>query len=482
LAAAGAAALLLTAANAYSVPQIIQQQGRLYDAQGEPVQGELTVVFKVYASQDAATPLWFEEHKLSFSGGFFSVALGSVSPFDGSVFDGSERFIGVTVEDDTEMSPRAVVTSVPYALLASDVDGDIHPTTVSIDGYGPVIDENGKWVGDPSSLKGPKGEPGAIGPQGPKGDTGPAGPQGVKGAKGDTGATGPQGVKGATGATGAKGAKGDTGATGTQGVKGATGATGAKGAKGDTGAMGPQGVKGATGATGAKGAKGDTGATGPQGVKGATGATGATGAQGPQGTVGPQGPPGPAGSPAPAGITYTRWGRSTCAGGAELVYSGYAGGKHWKHTGSGTNYLCLPKNPIWGSVYSDADDNGALVYGVEYEHTNYGLNNWYGGHNDYSAPCAVCYRSDKGTSFMQPARNVCPSGWNLEYGGYLMAQHFGHYASEYVCVDVAAEKINDATNHNGALWYPVEAECGSLECKAGGYVQNRELTCSVCSR
>jgi len=53
-----------------------------------------------------------------------------------------------------------------------------------------------------TSLKGPKGETGAVGAAGPKGDTGATGSQGPKG---DTGATGSQGPKGDTGATGAAG-------------------------------------------------------------------------------------------------------------------------------------------------------------------------------------------------------------------------------------------------------------------------------------
>lgn len=59
---------------------------------------------------------------------------------------------------------------------------------------------------DDGSLKGPKGDTGAIGATGPKGD------------KGDTGATGPQGPKGATGATGATGPQGPAGAKGADGL------------------------------------------------------------------------------------------------------------------------------------------------------------------------------------------------------------------------------------------------------------------------
>ena len=57
---------------------------------------------------------------------------------------------------------------------------------------------NGQWI-FVGSLKGPKGETGATGPQGK------AGPQGATGPQGPAGATGPQGPQGPAGATPVKG-------------------------------------------------------------------------------------------------------------------------------------------------------------------------------------------------------------------------------------------------------------------------------------
>ena len=60
---------------------------------------------------------------------------------------------------------------------------------------------------------------------------------------------------------------------------------------------------------------------------------GRDGLPGRDGLGGPPGPPGPQGKegqpgPKSGGTIYTRWGRSSCptSKGAELVYSGYAGG------------------------------------------------------------------------------------------------------------------------------------------------------------
>jgi hypothetical protein len=83
---------------------------------------------------------------------------------------------------------------------------------------------------------------------------------------------------------------------------------------------------------------------------------------------------------------------------------------------------------------------------------------------------------------MIPGRISCPAGWSLEYNGYLMAEHYTHYRSDWVCVDAAPEKKGSSANNDGHLFYPTEVECGSLPCQNGGYVQDREVTCAVCTK
>ena len=74
---------------------------------------------------------------------------------------------GVYVNDDGNVG---IGTNDPDAQL--DVAGNI-----SISGF-EVIDDTGKWVGDPTGLQGPQGE---QGPQGPQGQQGPQGAQGPPG-------------------------------------------------------------------------------------------------------------------------------------------------------------------------------------------------------------------------------------------------------------------------------------------------------------
>src|SRR5262249_43197042 len=98
-----------------AVPQTITHQGRLYDAMGVPVTGTIDVSFTVYADEGGTNALWQEKHTITFEEGYFSAALGDITPFDAKVFDGSVRYLGVKVGDDQEMTPRAAVRSVPYA-------------------------------------------------------------------------------------------------------------------------------------------------------------------------------------------------------------------------------------------------------------------------------------------------------------------------------------------------------------------------------
>ncbi|MRG95402.1 hypothetical protein [Polyangium spumosum] len=291
-----------------AVPLTITNQGRLFDANDTPINGPLTVRFAIYDAPDAQAPLWSEEHTIEFDEGFYSVSLGSLVPFD-KVFDGSVRYLGITIESDPELLPRAPIQSVPYALLANDVNGDIHPTTVTINGT-EVINNNGEWVGPPTGLvgpTGPMGPTGADGPVGPVGATGvmgpvgPEGPMGPVGPMGPTGAMGPIGPIGPIGPVGATGATGATGVTGAVGPMGPMGATGPMGPQGDVGPTGPVGPMGPQGITGPQGEIGPMGPTGPMGPQGAVGPTGPVGPMGPQGITGPQGEIGPMGPTGPMG-------------------------------------------------------------------------------------------------------------------------------------------------------------------------------------
>jgi hypothetical protein len=182
-------ALAFATPSAAAVPNFLSQQGRLLDDAGEPVAGSVTFTFSIYASATATVPLWTEDQSITLDVGYFSAVLGSVTPIPPVLFDGAPKFLGVKVNTDPEMSPRQPLNSVPYAMVANNVNGDITPRSITVNGT-TVINSDGSWGGDTTGLVGPAGP---AGPQGPAGAVGPAGPLGPAGA---VGPAGPQGASG----------------------------------------------------------------------------------------------------------------------------------------------------------------------------------------------------------------------------------------------------------------------------------------------
>ncbi len=268
-----------------AIPRQISYQGHLLDAGGDPLSGSYDFEFRLMGAASGGVELWSESHdSLPVTEGVFHVVLGATNPIT-IMFD-EPLWLEITVSGET-LIPRQPLDSVGQALNAGDVwNTDIHPRSVYIQGYGEVIDADGKWVGDPTGLTGPMGP---TGPQGIQGIQGPAGPQGIPGP---TGAQGIAGVAGAVGPTGPQGLPGPTGPQGEPGIPGPTGPAGPQGIQGIQGPMGPQGEQGIPGPTGAQGTAGDQGI---QGIPGPTGPSGPQGAQGIPGPVGPTGPTGPQG-------------------------------------------------------------------------------------------------------------------------------------------------------------------------------------------
>ncbi len=299
-----------TRAGQGDVPALMTQTGRLFDASEQPVTGDRAMAFTLYDVPSGGTARWTETHTVTFDDGYFVIQLGQTTSLP--LMDGTPRYLGIRVADDPEMTPREELVSVPYALVAGDVIGDIHPDRVFI-GNMLVIDAQGRWVGDPTGLVGPAGPAGAAGPMGNAGPAGIAGPAGVAGpvgppgAVGPAGATGPAGLQGPVGNVGPMGPMGATGLMGIMGPLGPVGPAGAIGPVGPVGAAGTAGAIGPVGPAGASGAVGPTGAVGPAGPAGASGTAGAIGPVGPAGptgaagSIGPVGPAGAAGSIGPVG-------------------------------------------------------------------------------------------------------------------------------------------------------------------------------------
>ena len=174
---------------------------------------------------------------------------------------------------------------------------------------------------------------------------------------------------------------------------------------------------------------------------------------------------------------FTDWGRKSCPGQAEIVYEGYAAASYYSYEGSGANMVCLTSKPKYHQ-YSDGNHNGALLYGVEYQ-VSLPSYSQLSGHR---IPCSVClaYRAN---TIMIPGRLDCPVDWSMQYSGYLTGSYYSHKSKiNWECLDENSESGGSSGSVGGYL-YQTEIECGSIKCRnqEDRYVQNREVTCAVCS-
>jgi hypothetical protein len=107
-----------------SVPPMINYQGKLGNASGAPVADDIySMRFAIYDVSVGGSALWTETNpNVQVKGGLFSVLLGSVTNIPPSVFNASNRFFGVTVGTDPEMTPRQEIASVGFAANAAVAD------------------------------------------------------------------------------------------------------------------------------------------------------------------------------------------------------------------------------------------------------------------------------------------------------------------------------------------------------------------------
>ncbi|MDH3892112.1 MAG: hypothetical protein OEV49_13625 [candidate division Zixibacteria bacterium] len=109
--------IMLSALTAVAdVPSVMSYQGVLTDGGGSPVaDGSYSVLFSIYDVASGGSAIWSETQSVSTTDGAFAIMLGSVNPLDPLYFAGADRFLGVKVGSDPEISPRTEFGSVPFA-------------------------------------------------------------------------------------------------------------------------------------------------------------------------------------------------------------------------------------------------------------------------------------------------------------------------------------------------------------------------------
>lgn len=126
--------LIIIPRTALAVPEAINYQGYLTDAEGNPLNGDVAMTFRIYSVEISGTELWSETHAaVTVMEGVFNVVLGSSAPISQGMLDG-DRYLGITVGADSEMVPRMKLTSSAYAIRAgyaeSMADGSVTTSTL----------------------------------------------------------------------------------------------------------------------------------------------------------------------------------------------------------------------------------------------------------------------------------------------------------------------------------------------------------------
>src|SRR4030066_176913 len=101
-------------------PQLINFQGRLTDSLGNPVSnGAYSLRFRIYDDSLAGNILWEETDPVQVKSGLFTVLLGSTNSIPDSAFYSANRWLGIKIGTNPEITPRQRLASVGYSYVSS---------------------------------------------------------------------------------------------------------------------------------------------------------------------------------------------------------------------------------------------------------------------------------------------------------------------------------------------------------------------------
>jgi hypothetical protein len=107
------------------VPAAVNFQGRLTDSSNNSVpDGNYQMTFSIYADSIGGSPLWSSGSvTVEVSDGLFTYRLGSQEALPDDLFSGgADRWLGITIAEDPEITPRARLTSSAYSYQALRAD------------------------------------------------------------------------------------------------------------------------------------------------------------------------------------------------------------------------------------------------------------------------------------------------------------------------------------------------------------------------
>ncbi|MBI2029972.1 site-specific integrase [Candidatus Gottesmanbacteria bacterium] len=128
--------------------RIISFQGRLTDSSSNPITSGTNIRFGIYNSLTASGSalLWQElDYVDPDENGIFNILLGQSNSIASTLFsENASLWLGLTVANDPEATPRQQIATVPYALNSEMLQG--HPPSASVSANQiPVMTQNGDF-------------------------------------------------------------------------------------------------------------------------------------------------------------------------------------------------------------------------------------------------------------------------------------------------------------------------------------------------
>ena len=133
-------------------PQTINYQGTLTNAGGTPINGAVSMTFRIYnEASGVAAALWSEtQMSVNVTNGAFNTLLGALpAPPVTLAFD-VPYWLSVQVNADAEMTPRQPFSSVPYAYRATSLEPGATVSAANLTSTGNIVFANpsGPGVGN----------------------------------------------------------------------------------------------------------------------------------------------------------------------------------------------------------------------------------------------------------------------------------------------------------------------------------------------
>ena len=152
----------------------------------------------------------------------------------------------------------------------------------------------------------------------------------------------------------------------------------------------------------------------------------------------------------PTGVTYIRWSTTgSCPEGATTLYGGYAA------SSNSNSFSCLTSSAVYFGEAAIANETQAAdVIDVQ---------------------CAVCSHSSVSAMFLHAGSTSCPSGWRVEYSGFLASRRDS--AADHICMDWSVADLLAIGPSSPLLPVSIGKNSNLLPM----YVAGREITCAVCS-